>query len=224
MRLRTELNRPIIFRTVGKDIYQRSLSEGSIWLRSSDYYRGIEDHSRRDVSEGINGTKSHIPLRFQIESAPEVTLEGRGSVGCQIVPHYIMSMHGTAISDDCRREFGGCTYGIKCIERLSAEVLYQASKQLDVHAYRYGPIAYQYTALSMSYNGAGLAIGVGGNPAVFARSLDTDVLRKEPVAPFIYQDEWRIAIFPRRYLDDDPNKPLKLNVSPDHFFDYICPE
>ena len=224
MHLKTELDRPIIFRTVGKDIYQSSLREGSVWLRSSHYYRNIEDHSRRDLLEGINGTKSHIPLCFKVESDPELRLDGPGSVGCEINPHYIMSMHGAAISDDCRREFGGCTFGIKCIAKLSAEVLYQASKQLNIHSYRFGQVAYQYTALSMSYNHTGSAIGLGGNPVVSVRSLDTDVLRKEPVAPFIHQDEWRIAIFPTRYLDDDSSKPLKLNVSPDHFFDYIVPE
>lgn len=224
MQLRTELDRPIIFRTVGKDIYRRCLDDGSLWLRSSDFYRGIEDQSRRDISEGINGTRSNIPLRFKVESAPELTLSGPGNVGCEIVPHYILSMHGAAISDDCRREFGGCTFGIRCIAKLGAEVLYQASKQLDVHGYRFGQVAYQYTALSMSYSRSGGAIDLGGNPPVSVRSLDTDVLRKEPVAPFIFQDEWRIAIFPARYLDDDPNAPLKLNVSQEHFFDYIPPE
>jgi hypothetical protein len=59
---------------------------------------------------------------------------------------------------------------------------------------------------------------------VAVRSVDTDVLRKDPVAPFIYQDEWRIAIFPIKYLKDDASTPLELNVSPGQFFEYVRPE
>lgn len=221
MHLKTELDKPILFRTTDKDVYLNALEKGSIWLRSSHYYRNIEDQARRDQSEGVNGKKSSIPLRFKIEGAPELTLQGPGSIGCEIIPHYIMSMHGSAISDVCRREFGGFTFGIKDIVKLSAEILYQSSKQLDVHSYRYGQVAYQYTTLSMSHHRYGAAIGLGGNPEIAIRSLNTDVLRKEPVEPFISQDEWRIAIFPTKYLDDDPMKPLKINVSPDHFFEYI---
>jgi hypothetical protein len=224
MHLKTELDRPILFRTVRKDVYRKSVDEGSIWLRSSHYYRGIEDRARCDQSEGVNGTKSLIPLRFQIENTPLVTLQGPGSVGCEIIPHYILSMHGTAISGECRSEFGGYTFGIRCIARLAAEILYQASRQLDVFSYRFGQVAYQYTALSISHNAHGAAINLGGRPAVAVRSVDTDVLRKDPVVPFIYQDEWRIAIFPTKYLSDDPSKPLELNVSPEHFFEYARPE
>jgi hypothetical protein len=224
MFIKTELDRPILFRTVGKDVYRKSVHEGSIWLRSSHYYRDIEDRARSDRSEGVNGTKSLVPLRFHFENDLSVTLQGPGSVGREIIPHYILSMHGTAISDECRSEFGGCTFGIKCIQRLAAEILYKASKQLDVFSYRFGQVSYQHTALSISYNGHGAAISLGGNPAVALRSVNTDVLRKEPAVPFIHQDEWRIAIFPTKYLNDDANEPLKLNVSPDHFFEYGCLE
>src|SRR5690606_12494763 len=113
MHLRTELDRPILFRTVGRDVFRNSVDEGSIWLRSSHYYRSIEDRARCDRSEGVNGTRSLIPLRFKIENAPLVTLQGPGSVGCEIVPHYILSLHGAAISDECRSKFGGYTFGIK---------------------------------------------------------------------------------------------------------------
>lgn len=221
MHLQTDLDRPIIFRTVDEAVYQSTIETGSVWLRSSHYYRNIEDLARKDRSEGVNATKSLFPLRFKPESAQPLTLQGTGSVGREIVPHYIMSMHGASISDACRRQFGGSTLGVRCIARLSAEVLYQASKQLDVHSYRFGQVAYQYTALSMSHNMEGAAIRLDGSPAVAIRSINTDVLRKEPVEPFIQQDEWRIAIFPSRYLDDDPGKPLKINVSPEQFFEYI---
>ncbi len=224
MYLKTELDRPILFRTVEKEIYRKSVDEGSIWLRSSHYYRSIEEQARCDQNEGANGTKTLMPLRFQVENAPPLTIQGTGSVGCEIIPHYILSMHGAAISEKCRGEFGGHTFGIRCIARLAAEILYQASRQLDVFEYRFGQVSYLYTALSISNNGHGAAISLGGRPMLSVRSIDTDVLRKDPVAPFIYQDEWRIAIFPTKYLNDDASKPLELNVSPEHFFEYICPE
>ena len=65
------------------------------------------------------------------------------------------------------------------------------------------------------------AIKLDGNPAVAIKSINTDVLRKEPVEPFIFQDEWRIAIFSSGYLNDDPNEPLKINVDPNNFYEYI---
>lgn len=224
MHLKTKLDHPILFRTVGPDVYPLSVEEGAVWLRSSHYYRNIEDEARRDRSEGFNGTKSNIPLRFEVENSSTLTLQGPGSVGREIVPHYILSLHGASISDECRREFGGCTFGVKSIARLSAEILYLASKQIDAVGYRFGQVSYQYTALAMSHNGGGAAIGLGGAPPIAVRSIDTDVLRKEPVEPFISQDEWRIVVFPREYIDNDPNKPLKLSVSPENFFHYIRPD
>ena len=179
-----------------------------------------EDLARADRLEGVGGTKAHIPLRFKYESSPELTIQG-GTIGQKIVPHYILSLHGTALSEEYRSSFGGHTFGVKCIARLAAEVLYQASKQLCVHGYRFGPVSYQHTAICISHSGQGAAIGLGGTPQMSLRSLDTDVLRKEPVEPFISQDEWRIVVFPASYVKGDPKEPLKINVSPDHFFEYI---
>jgi len=211
----------MIFRTVSETVYKSSIETGSIWLRSSHYYRNIEDEARADKSEGVNGTKSLFPLNFKPKSAQALSLQGGGSIGCEIVPHYIMSMHGTSIADHVRKEFGGRTMGIRCIADLSAEVLFQVSKQVSVTGYRFGQVAYQYTSLSMSNNMSGAAIALDGNPPVAIKSINTDVLRKEPVQPFILQDEWRITIFISGYLNNDPNEPLKINVDPSHFYEYI---
>ena len=223
MIIRTEIDQPILFRTVGKDVYEHSIRDGSLWLRTSDYYRNLEDLARADRLEGVGGTKTHIPLRFKGENSSELTIQGSGTVGRVIVPHYILSLHGTAISDECQHSFGGYTFGVKSITRLAAEVLYKASKQLNVHAYRFGPVSYQNTALCISHGHQGAAVAFGGNPPLGLGSIDTDVLRKEPVEPFISQDEWRIVIFPSSYMNDDPDEPLKINVSPDLFFEYIRP-
>lgn len=219
--IQARLDRPIIFRTVGESVYTSTLETGSIWLRSSHYYRSIEDKARVDKSEGVNGTKCLFPLNFKPKSAQALSLRGSGSVGCEIIPHYIISLHGTSIADHVRRGFGGRTMGVRCIAHLSTEVLYQASKQLTVTGYRFGQIAYQYTSLCMSHNMAAAAIKLDGNPAVAIKSINTDVLRKEPVEPFILQDEWRIAIFSSGYLNDDPNEALKINVDPNNFYEYI---
>ncbi len=219
--LKTDLDRPILFRTVDDAVYKSSIEKGSIWLRSSHYYRNIEDEARVDKSEGVNGTKFSFPLRFNPDSAQAISIEGQGSIGCKIIPHYIMSMHGAAIKDSARQGFGGRTMGIKCIANLSAEILYQVSKQLSANGYRYGQVAYQYTALAMSHNPTSDSLKLSGNPSVAVKSVNTDVLRKEPVEPFIFQDEWRIVIFTNGYLNNDPNEPLKINVSPDHFYEYI---
>jgi hypothetical protein len=219
--IETKFDRPIIFRTVDKTVYDSTITNGSLWLRSSHYYRNIEDQTRADKSEGINGTKCSFPLNFKPLSAQAISIQGNGTIGTEIIPHYIISMHGSSILDSVRNEFGGFTMGVKCLADLSAEILYQVSQQLPVHSYRFGQVAYQRTALCMSYNFSSTAIKLDGKPSVAIKSINTDVLRKDPVEPFIQQDEWRIAIFTNGYLNDDPNAPLKINVDPNHFYEYI---
>ena len=221
--IKTKLDSPIIFRTCGKDVYEATLSTGSTWLRSSLYYRKTEDLARQDRSEGVNGTSALFPLRFAPESAQAMTLQGPGRVGQEIILHYLMSMHGASITEETRKEFGGYTLGIRCLADLAADIVYQVSKQISVNGYRYGQVAYQRTALSMSLGSHGSAIELGGTPSVHLKSINTDVLRKDPVEPFISQDEWRIGIFTNQYLNDDWSEPLKINVDPNHFFSYIKP-
>lgn len=132
-----------------------------------------------------------------------------------------MSMHGTSITDKVREEFGGFTMGIKCLSDLSAEVLFQVSKQLPVASYRFGQVAYQRSVLAMSQNLSSSPLVLDGNPSIAVKPINTDVLRKDPVEPFILQDEWRIAIFTKGYLNNDPNEPLNINVDPKHFYKYL---
>jgi hypothetical protein len=87
--------------------------------------------------------------------------------------------------------------------------------------YRYGAVYYQYAALALSHHQIGSsAMSLGGAPPVYLNPLSTDVLRKQPVMPFIEQDEWRIVIFTEGYLEDDPTAPLRINVDPSHFYAY----
>ncbi len=116
--IQTKLDRPIIFRTVDKTVYDSTLTSGSLWLRSSHYYRNIEDQTRADKSEGINGTQCSFPLHFKPPSAQALSLEGNGTICTEIIPHYIISMHGTSIADKVRQEFGGFTMGVRCLPTL----------------------------------------------------------------------------------------------------------
>lgn len=222
-KIKTKFDRPIIFRTCDKIVYESTLKSGEIWMRSSHYYRNIENLARQDKSEGVNGTQVLFPLHFSPDSAQGIRWEGEGSVGQEIIPHYIMSMHGTSIAESVRKGFGGFTLGINCIADLAAEIIYKTSQQLSVHSYRFGQVAYQRTALCQSYSAHGAAIELTGNPSVYVKSVNTDVLRKDPVEPFISQDEWRIVIFPTNYLNDDWQEPLKINVDLKHFYPYIEP-
>lgn len=224
LNVKSQLERPIVFRTVGSDVYQSTIETGSVWLRSSHYYREIEDEARKDQSEGYNSTTTPFPLHFAPEGAAPITIRGDGSVGQHINPHYIMSLHGTGLSEHMRQDFGGYTIGVCCFWRLAAEIFVEASKQLELTGYRYGQVSYQRTALIMSSSGGGAAITLGGDSPVHIKSINTDVLRKDPVEPFIFQDEWRIALFPKNYLNEDPKEPLRLNVDPSNFYEYIHPE
>ncbi|MFN3188853.1 MAG: hypothetical protein ACK42D_04960, partial [Candidatus Paceibacteria bacterium] len=78
-------------------------------------------------------------------------------------------------------------------------------------------------ALCQSYSANCSAIELTGNPSIYIKSINTDVLRKDPLEPFISQDEWRIAIFPTNYINNDWREPLKINVDPEHFYPYIEP-
>lgn len=223
-KISTDFDRPIVFRTVDPIVYRSSIEEGSIWLRSSNYYRKIEDEARKDTSEGINGTATLLPLHFQPKNGARIEVYGPGSVGCEIIDHYIVSLHGSSISQSVHRGFGGCTFGIKNLDRLSAEILFQVSKQYPVKGYRYGQVAYQNTALSLSLHPDTSSMCLNGEPNEYVRSINTDVLRKSPVLPFIEQDEWRIVVFIENSKNLDPMEPIKINVGKDNFYEYIPPK
>lgn len=220
--IQTEYDSPIIFRTCTQEVHDATCDTGSLWLRTSHYYRKIEDIARRDLGEGVNGTSVGLELSITPENANGIRLKGTGTIGCEIIPHYLISFHGAAIKEKTRRDFGCYTLGVKSLTKLSAEIVYQASLQVDVTGYRYGPVSYQNTALTLSNSGSSAAIEMTGTPAVYLKSINTDVLRKLPVEPFISQDEWRIALFVKNYLKDDINEPLKINVSPSHFYKYMA--
>ena len=111
------------------------------------------------------------------------------------------------------------------VSKLSAEILYQASRCLRCNGYRYGPIFYRYSAFSLSlYSAGGAAIALGGNPNHYFNPISSDVLMKRPILPFVEQDEWRIAVFTDGYLGSDAALPLKINVSTDNFYPYLKPD
>lgn len=202
-------------------VYEETLATGSLWLRSDQYYREIEDASRRDECEGVNAARLGVPLRFSVQNTT-IAVQGCGQVGQQIRPHYILSLHGSSIFKSQVDAFGGHTIGIRSLRKLSAEILYRCSlAEIKCDGYRFGPVSYQRPVLALSQvQWSGAAICLGGQPSTYLNPLDTDVLRKEPIAPFTEQDEWRVVIFTDGYLDGDPNSPLKINVEPSHFYPY----
>ena len=219
--LQSEVNEPILFRTTTDTVAKATVERGSIWLRSDQFYRELEDTARNDTSEGINTAQLGVPLRIVTPNGPAINIEGTGTIGQQIVPHYIMSLHGSSIATRQRQEFGGNTIGIKSLSRLSAEILYRCSLQLRCTGYRYGAVFYQNAALGlMNFQVGSSAIKLADNPPIYLNPVGTDVLRKSPTLPFIEQDEWRIVIFATGYLSEDPQLPLRIEVNPDHFYYY----
>lgn len=214
-----ELHEPFVFRTTSADVYRSSLETGTLWLRSDQYYRDLEDRIRNDQLEGISSGTTSVPLRIRTGGV-NVQIQGIGTIGQEIRPHYLVSLHGTSISAAQRKEFGGHTFGVRSLSRLSIDVLFQASQQIRCIGYRYGQVCYQYTALTLSLFSNGAAINLGGDPPLCLGALNTDALRKRPVAPFTEQDEWRIVIFTDGYLGNDVTAPLKICVAPSHFYPY----
>ncbi len=218
----TEIDEPILFRTSSRDVYTATLATGSLWLRSDQYFREIEDTVRRDRSEGTNGTSTVIPIKVAPQNGPSVHIFGDGEISQRFDPHYILSMHGSGIRLAQVRAFGGHTFGIRSISRLSAEVLYRCSQLVRCNGYRYGPVSYQRTALTHSLHSiGGSPLCLSRNPASYIRPLNVDVLRKQPMFPFVDQDEWRIVVFADGYLEGNPRFPLKINVDPGAFFPYL---
>lgn len=219
--MHVDIDEPILFRTTGNDVYNATIGTGSLWLRSGQYFRELEDKVRSDTNEGVSIGKINIPLSFEIPDGPKINIEGEGAIGQEVRPHYILSLHGSSISTTQLRLFGEKTFGIRSLSKLSAEVLLESSKILKDCSCRYGPVAYQYSGFALSYNPiGGSPVKLGGEPSLYLKPAHTNILRKEPIIPFIEQDEWRIAIFTENYLNDDPNEPLKINVNPAHFYPY----
>jgi hypothetical protein len=218
----TDFDEPILFRTASEDVCKSTLETGMLWLRSDQYYREIEDKARNDASEGVNSGTTSLPLQLQAKDGPQLQIYGDGGIGQQIRPHYIVSLHGSSISSEVRKAFGGHTFGIRNFSRLVVEVVSEASKIASYNGWRFGQIMYQYAALAQSLNSnGGAAVQYGHNPAQYLNPVNTDVLRKLPVEPFIKQDEWRIAVFVNKYIENDPKLPLKIKVSTTHFYPYL---
>jgi hypothetical protein len=219
--IQTDLNNPLLFRTTSENLYQSTLETGELWLRSNKYYQNIEDVARVDKGEGVNSSKVEFPLSLKTDNDVTIDISGDGKLGQAIVPHYIISLHGTSISNTQRVDFGGFTYGVKSLAKLSAQILYEASKIIDVAGYRFGQVAYQNTALMQTQNNNGAILELTDVPPHYLSALNSDVLRKEPIMPFIEQDEWRIVIFTKDFIENDFNKPLKIKVDTEHFYPYI---
>jgi hypothetical protein len=92
-----EVGEPLIFRTTSSDVCEVALNTGSLWLRSDQYYRDLEDKVRNDDFEGVNSGAARIPIRVRAGGA-NLQIEGDGQIGQVIVPHYILSLHGTSLS------------------------------------------------------------------------------------------------------------------------------
>ncbi|TAJ42433.1 MAG: hypothetical protein EPO55_02010 [Reyranella sp.] len=220
-RISADLGEPILFRTTISDVYNAAVKEGSLWLRSAEYYRQLEDKVRNDCSEGVSAGRTTVPLRVGFGDDNMLNIQGAGTIGQVIVPHYILSLHGSSISPAQLQSFGGFTFGIRSLFKLTMEIFHQASQVIDCYRYRFGAISYRYTALSQAraVTGSG-AIQLSENPPLYLNPSDTDVLRKLPITPFIEQDEWRIVVFTNGHIDGDANAPLKIKVRPSHFYPY----
>jgi hypothetical protein len=210
------LHEPLVFRTTSAEVYTKSLT-GSLWLRSGQYYRELEDGIRNDPLEGVSSGTTSVPLTIRV-GGTSFRIQGNGSIGQVISPHYLVSFHGTSISAAQRREFGGHTFGVRSLSRLSVDVLFQVSQQIRCSGYCFGQVSYQHTALTLTLFSPGAAINLGGDPPLSLGALNTNVLRKRPVAPFIEQDEWRIVIFTDGYLGNDAATALKICVARSHFY------
>ena len=220
--IQTDANEPLVFRTSDRSVATATVTTGSLWLRPAEFYRQIEDEARKDHSEGANAATTPIPLRLNPPGGTPINIVGAGQIGQAIVPHYIASFHGTSLTENLRQNFGGVTFGVRSFSRLAADVLFQVSKQIRCSGYRYGKVYYQYVGLTIGHAVVGgAAIDLSGQSPWYLNPTSTDVLRKLPVEPFIHQDEWRIAVFVDAYANTDMTAPLKINVSPDHFYEYI---
>lgn len=217
----TEVGSPIVLRTCEAEVAATTLSTGSLWLRSNRYYQALEDTVRNDRLEGINGAKGGIPLRFKVQAGLTVVLKGDGHIGQEIVPHYLACFHGPSIDFDEWVRFGGNTFGIRNFGCLAAEILYQCSRQIACTGYRYGPVSYMHSCLGVLAGTIGSApLRLSASPPAVVAPITMDVLRKQPVEPFVKQDEWRIAVFTDGFLGDDADLPLKIQVEPSHFYSY----
>lgn len=221
-----DLDNPLVFRTASSEVCQHALITGSLWLRSDRYYRELEDAARHDSHEGVNLARGGMPMHFPpLFRGIAVTIEGAGAIGQVMVPHYLACFHSTSITDEQRQSFGGHTFGVRNFSQLAAEIVYRCSLVLPVSGYRYGQVSYQQSALARQASVVGgSAIELPGTPPTYLNVLNTDVLRKSPVRPFIDQDEWRIAVFTKGYLDDNPSEPVRIQVNPFHFYPYLAPE
>lgn len=220
--IKSDFDEPFLFRTASKFVCNNTLNNGELWLRTNLYYQKIEDKARVDNKEGFSGSKIEFPIEVKSDNDVFIELsgDGTGSMGTNVAPHYIISLHGTSISKQQHVDFGGVTFGIKSFSVLTKQIVEAASKQIRVLGYQSGPVAYQFTALTQTKNRNEALIEITEQPPHYLRTIDRTALRKEPILPFIEQDEWRIVIFSDSFVKNDPEAPLVLKVDRDLFFEY----
>src|SRR5687768_16910834 len=100
--VQSDLEQPIVFRTTSESVYRSTTETGEIWLRSDQYFRTLEDKVRNDELESASAGKHRFPLALHPPSGPRVHLEGDGNIAETLLPHYILSLHGTSIAEATR--------------------------------------------------------------------------------------------------------------------------
>lgn len=219
--VQSDLDQPIVFRTATENAYRSTTETGEIWLRSDEYFRKLEDKVRNDELESLSAGKHQLPYSLVAPNSPHIHLEGDGNIAESLLPHYILSLHGTSITESIRKEFGGFTFGVKNIGLLAQHIFEECRKQITCHQWNWDQIRYQHSALRISEDDKGAPIKFGECPSRCLRIYQPHAFKKRPILPFVQQDEWRIVIWTEGYLKGNPTEPLIVRVPPSLFYRYL---
>lgn len=220
-RIQADLGLPILFRSTCEVAYRSSTENGEIWLRSDAYFRELEDRVRNDHAESLNIGSTRLELSFETYSGLQTRIQGDGGIGEALSAHYMISLHGSSIAAETREEFGGFTFGIKNIDLLARHIFEECKRQIDCEAWAWNQVSYQYSALQVTDDGSGAGIRLGENPSRNLKVFNAHPFKKRPVLPFILQDEWRIVIWTKGYLNGSTAEALKIRVPPSLFYRYL---
>ncbi|TFH89130.1 hypothetical protein [Vibrio ouci] len=220
--IKADFDEPFLFRTASKLVCDNTLKNGEIWLRTNLYYQQIEDKARVDNNEGLSSSKIEFPISVKSDNGVFIDISGdrTGTMGTNVPPHYLISLHGTSISKQQHTDFGGVTFGISSFSVLTKQIIEETSKQIKVLGYQAGPVSYQFTSLVQTEKRNGAILEITDNPPHYLSTVDMTALRKEPILPFIEQDEWRIVVFTNGFIKGDHLAPLKLKVDKNLFYEY----
>ena len=225
-KLKFDVGLPQLYRSTNESVYNKTVNEGVLWLRTDQYLRDLEEEeisARADDEEGriiLSAFGDH-----GIGKIEPMREDAVAKMGWNTEKHYILSLHANNadIPKLYKRFSATHTFCIRNVIELSQEIVYELNRKFpyysinsSVHQVTYLQYARAWQS-EMNKNDSGeKEMNVYFVPSV--SNAVNPIAVKHPY--FGYQDEWRITVVFKDkktgksiYVDDDDKIIVAVNAN-----------